>query len=302
MFARILVPLDGSKTAEMVLPYSAELASRFGSEVILVTVSESVAPDTNHLYRTYLKHATRKLRLQLDGWGTRETVAVQSDVLTGRPADQILKSATEKNIDLILLASHGSSGEGPWLLGNIAAKVLRATDRPVLLIRERARETALEQRNLIRRILVPLDGSKTGEAALCYAVALAKKMTAEIVLIEVFEPVSTVGATGISYSIREDESVRKALMSYLDSVAQPLKDDGLNVRSEVIFGDAANQIMKYAEHNGVDLIAVSSHGRTGAGRWVFGSVTDKILHAGNVALLVSRTTTEWPSCKAELTA
>jgi nucleotide-binding universal stress UspA family protein len=290
MFERILVPLDGSENAEIVFPYIAELASRFTFEVILVTVSESAAPDSGHLYRTYLRHATRKLRVQLDAWGVRETVAVQSGVLSGKPASEILQNAKEKNVGLILLASHGSSAEGPWLLGNIAAKVLRAADRPVMLVRERARETALEQKELLHRILVPLDGSKTGEAALHYAVTLAKKTAAEIVLIEVFEPVSTVGAIGISYSVREDESVRKALMSYLNSVAKPLKDDGLEVSSVVLFGNAANQIMKYAEENGFDLIAISSHGRSGVGRWVFGSVTDKILHTGNVAVLVARAT------------
>lgn len=292
MFERILVPLDGSENAEIVFPYTAELASRFTSEVILVTVSESAAPDSGHLYRTYLRQATRKLRLQLNAWGGRETVAVQSAVLSGKPANEILRSAKEKNVGLILLASHGSSAEGPWLLGNIAAKVLRAADRPVMLVRKRVRETALERKELLHRILVPLDGSKTGEAALHYAATLAKKTAAEIVLAEVFEPVSTVGAIGVSYNVHEHESVRRALMSYLNSVAEPFKDDGLNVSSVVLFGNAASQIMKYAEENGFDLIAISSHGRSGIGRWVFGNVTDKILHTGNVTVLVARATRE----------
>jgi nucleotide-binding universal stress UspA family protein len=298
MFERILVPLDGSENAEMVFPYCADLASKFASTVILATVSESATLDIDHLYHTYLKHARKKMRQHLRAWMAPETVTLQSEVLSGDPAHEILRIAEDKDAGLILLASHGSSAEGPWLLGHIAAKVLRATERPVMLIRERATQAALEQRELLRRILVPLDGSKIGEAALCYAVVLAKKAAAEITLIEIFEPVSTVGATGISCSAREDESVRKSLLSYLNHVAEPIKNDGLKVSTAVLFGNAASKIMEYAEKNGIDLIAVSTHGRSGLGRWVFGSVTDKILHTGNVAVLVAHATMEWPGCTA----
>jgi len=227
-----------------------------------------------------------------------DTVTLESEVLFGDPAREILRTAEEKDARLILLASHGTSAVGPWLLGHIAAKVLRATKRPVMLIRERAPEAALQQRKLLRRILVPLDGSEIGEAALCYAVALARKTAAEIALLEVFEPLRGIGATGISYNIPDDESVRKSLLSYLDHVAGPIKNEGLEVSTTVLFGKAADNIVEYAEENGIDLVAVSTHGRSGLGRWVFGNVTDKILHTGDVPVLVAHAAVEWPSCKA----
>jgi len=298
MFERILVPLDGSENAEMVFPYCADLASKFASLVILVTISESAILDIGQLYRTYLKHARKKMRQYLKAWMAPETVTLQSEVLSGDPAREILRIAEDKDAGLILIASRGSSAEGPWLLGHVAAKVLRATKKPVMLIRKPATKAAMEQRKLLRRILVPLDGSKTGEAALCYAVALAKKTAAEIILIEVFESVSMVGATGISGSIRENESLRKSILSYLDHVAEPIKNSGLEVSTTVLFGNAASNIIEYAEKNGIDLIALSTHGRSGLGRWVFGSVTNKILHTGNVAVLVAHATMEWANCKA----
>jgi nucleotide-binding universal stress UspA family protein len=298
MFETILVPLDGSENAEIVFPYCADLAAKFASTVILVTVSEAATVDIDHLYRTYLEHATGKMRQYLKGSMVHETVPLESEVLFGDPAREILRIAEDKDARLILLASHGTSVEGPWLLGHIAAKVLRATKRPVMLIRARAPEAALEQRRLLRRILVPLDGSEIGEAALSYALALAKKTAAEIALLEVFEPVKGVGATGISYRIPDDESVRKSLLSYLDHVAGPIRNEGLEVSTTVLFGKAADNIVEYAERNGIDLVAVSAHGRSGLGRWVFGSVTDKILHTGNVALLVAHAAIEWPGRKA----
>jgi nucleotide-binding universal stress UspA family protein len=298
MFERILVPLDGSENAEIVFPYCADLAAKFASAVILVTVSEAATVDIDHLYRTYLEHARRKMRQHLKALMAHETVTLESEVLFGDPAREILRIAEDKDAGLILLASHGTSAEGPWLLGHIAAKVLRATKRPIMLIRERATQAALEQRKLLRRILVPLDGSEIGEAALCYAVALANKTGAEIALIEVFEQVRGVGASGARYSIPDDESVRKSLLSYLNHVAEPIKNEGLTVSTTVLFGNAAGKIIEYVEKNGIDLIAVSTHGRSGLGRWVFGNVTDKILHTGNVAVLVAHSTMEWPGCKA----
>ena len=145
---------------------------------------------------------------------------------------------------------------------------------------------------------MPLDGSEIGEAALSYAVALARKTDAEITLLEVFEPVKGVGATGISYNIPDDESVRKSLLSYLGHVAGPIKNEGLKISTTVLFGKAADNIVEYAEKNGIDLIAVSTHGRSGLGRWVFGNVTDKILHTGDAAVLVAHAAIEWPSGKA----
>jgi nucleotide-binding universal stress UspA family protein len=298
MFERILVPLDGSENAEIVFPYCADLAAKFASTVTLVTVSEAATVDIDHLYRTYLEHARGKMRQQLEASMAPDTVTLESDVLFGDPAREILLTAEEKDARLILLASHGTSAEGPWLLGHIAAKVLRATKRPVMLIRERVREAALQQRRLLRRILVPLDGSEIGEAALCYAVALAEKTSAEIALLEIFEQARGFGASGARYKIPEDESVRKSLLSYLDHVAGPIKNGGLKVSTTVLFGKAADNIVEYADKNEIDLIALSTHGRSGLGRWVFGNVTDKILHTGDVALLVAHAAIEWPSCEA----
>jgi nucleotide-binding universal stress UspA family protein len=298
MFERILVPLDGSENAEIVFPYCADLAAKFASMVILVTVSESATVDIDHLYGTYLKHARKKMRQNLRALGALETVTLDSEVLFGDPARGILRISEDRDAGLILLASHGSSAEGPWFLGHIAAKVLRATKRPVMLIRQRAAKGILEQGSLLRRILVPLDGSQIGEAALCYAAAIASKTGAEMALIEVFEQVRGVGASGARYSIPEDESVKKSLLSYLEHVAQPIRNEGLKISTAVLFGSAAGNIVDYAEKNAFDLIALSTHGRSGLGRWVFGNVTDKILHAGDVPVLVAHSTAEWPGCSA----
>ena len=289
MHERILVPLDGSSAAQIVLPYAWEIVAKLGSELFLVSVSESRAVDIDHLYLSYLERIKKEVQSQLKAYGAKGASKLYTDVLLGTPADEILRYADESNVSLIIMASRGSSGRGPWLLGNIAAKVLRATKRPVMLIRREARREMLEQKRLLKRILVPLDGSKVGEAAIPCTEALAKGLDAELVLYQVVEPGRTwvAGGPEAVYDIAEDIKERKvSALTYLDSMEKLLKERGLRVSSEVDSGPSADLIIDYAETNAIDLIAMSTHGRSGIGRWVFGSVTDKVLHSGDAPVLV----------------
>lgn len=293
MYEKILVPLDGSSPAEIVLPYVEEIATKLSTEITLVSVSESSATDIDNLYRSYLEHITRQVKRQLKDWGAKEELKVRSEVLLGKPDGEILRFADEHNAGLIAMAGRNSSGQGPSLLGNIAVNVLRATSRPLLLIRVPASSDALQQKRLVKRILVPLDGSSVGEAAIACTEALARALGTELVLIQIIEPVITwAGFEGsVSYATPQDEESRKAAaMAYLASVGKPLKESGISTSIAVGFGSSADQIIDYAEANAIDLIAMSSHGRSGIGRWVFGSVTSKVLRAGDTPVLVVRAT------------
>ena len=285
----ILVPLDGSDAAEIALPYAEEIATKLGGEIALVSVFESPATDADHLYRSYLERITELVQNQLKDYGAKKEVKVQSKVLLGSPAEQILRYADESNASLITMASRGASGQGPWLLGNIAAKVLRATRRPVLLLRTPASDAALQQKRLVKRVLVPLDGSTVGEAAIPCTEALAQAWGAALVLFQVVEPVTHWANMGVdaSYYVAEDVESRKAsAIAYLDGMGKSLKERGLSTSSAIGMGPSADEIINYAEANAIDIIAMSTHGRSGVGRWVFGSVTDKVLHAGDTAILV----------------
>ncbi len=116
-------------------------------------------------------------------------------------------------------------------------------------------------------------------------------MRAEVVFFQVLEAVETtwVGEAYPSYATPQDEERGKAsAIYYLDGVGKSLKEKGLSVSSAAVVGSPAEQIIDYAKGNSVDLIAMSTHGRSGIGRWVFGSVTDKVLHAGDTPVLVIR--------------
>ncbi len=294
MYERILVPLDGSSAAEIALPYAEEIAAKLGAEIILASVSELAAVETDHLYRSYLERIVEQVQRQLKDWGAKKEAKVKSEVLLGTPVSEILRYADENNVNLITMASRGHSSRGPWLLGNIATKVLRATGKPVLLIRAPADNAALQRRSLVRRILVPLDGSKLGEVAIPYAEALAQVLGAELILFRAFiTPILPVGYEGrmSTTTLKEtEEHIRASAMAYLDNLGKAFQEKGLRTLSVVREGSAPEQILEYAETNGIDLIAMSTHGRSGIGRWVLGSVTDKVLHAGDTVVLTIRAT------------
>ena len=291
MYKTMLVPLDRSKAAEIVLPYAEEISAKLDTEIVLVSVSESSVADKEQSPEAYLERVREQVQSDLKDRWDKKDVQVKSKVLSGKPADEILRYADESNVSLIALTSRGSSGPRPWPLGSVAAKILRAAVRPVLLIRAQTSELAPQQKRLIKKILVPLDGSKRGEAAIPYTEALARALGAEIVLFQVIEPVVTWGIYEDyrSYLPPTDLESRKAsAKAYLDGVGKTLEDKGLSTSSMVDYGLPARTTIAYVKANEIDLIAISTHGRSGIALWVFGDVTDKLLHTGDTAVLVVR--------------
>ncbi len=130
-------------------------------------------------------------------------------------------------------------------------------------------------------ILVPLDGSELAEGIMSHVEALTAGREAEIILLEVLP------ATGVIADVAREE--RQEADEYLTGVEKRLREKGINARYTIRHGsDAAAEIVDYAETNDVDLIAMSTHGRSGVSRWVFGSVASKVLRGTNKPILLIR--------------
>ena len=146
------------------------------------------------------------------------------------------------------------------------------------------------------RILVPLDGSKVGEAALAYVEDLLSKLSpevkAEVILFQVLSAKSvTIASEGeaaeIPYTEEQMEETSKAVINYLNKTGESLRSKGAKVTAKVAFGEASEEIIKASEEINANLIAMSTHGRTGISRWAFGSITDKVLrHGGRIPVAV----------------
>ncbi len=145
------------------------------------------------------------------------------------------------------------------------------------------------------KILVPLDGSKVGEAALPFVENLIGKFLpdpkVEVTLIQVLSTLSHYIVAGeatarVPYTEGEIEQMKQAATAYLEQAGQPLAEKGAVLKTIVVVGHAAEEILKAADEVDVDFIAMSSHGRSGISRWAFGSVTDRVVRAGNKPVLV----------------
>ncbi len=293
MYKRMLVPLDGSELSEIVFPYAKELAGRLDLEVILLHVHHSEEGEALPLHQAYIERKAEIMKRQVEEAqqkaGIRQgdkAVQVRGELVLGHPAEEILNYAENNDIDLILMATHGRSGIKRWVLGSVAEKVLRASKIPVWLVRAGIPEEIVYDEWTRRTMLVPLDGSELAEAVLPHVKALAKQRGAEPVEVVLFGVCVPLVESG--YYIPDVAMTLREMKEYLAKVGKRLKDTGLSVRSEVRKGKPAEQIIEYASKNPFNLIVMSTHGRSGLGRWVFGSVADKVLHGASSPILLVR--------------
>ncbi|MBI4266756.1 MAG: universal stress protein [Chloroflexi bacterium] len=150
---------------------------------------------------------------------------------------------------------------------------------------------------MFERILVPLDGSKVAEAVLPMVEELVAKLApvakVEITLLQVVTSLThwvVAGDAGapVPYTEPEMNMIKKEAQAYLDRAAEPLRSRGANVQTKVTVGHAAQEIIRISEEIHADLVAMSTHGRSGFGRWAFGSTASRVLRAGTVPVLLVR--------------
>jgi len=149
---------------------------------------------------------------------------------------------------------------------------------------------------MLEKILVPLDGSKVGEAALPVIEKLlaqfSPEIKVEVTLIQVLPATHWIVAGDVGAPMRftdeELEPMKQAALNYLNKAGENLRNRGVAVRSMVGVGNQAEEILKAADEIGAGLIAMSTHGRSGIRRWAFGSVTDKVLRGARIPVLTVR--------------
>lgn len=317
MFKRILVPVDGSARAERAIAVAARLALASGGSVILLRVVNS----TNDLWISGLPPRTQietqfapgqtQAEKYLAGLTTSpnlKTVPTETVVQVGSPAHVILSVASSYQADLIVLCSHGATGMTRWFLGSVAEKVARHSFLPVLVLREGGPAPTGPHPDASRplRVLVPLDGSAYAKTALLPAAnliaALAFPAQGAMHLVRVVLPSAEYAQEG-----KETCTLHKARI-YLQRAVEHLREgwvappvNHLNLAfswSVAVDTDAAEAIVRVAENGedaagagvfgGCDVIAIATHGLSGLHRLTLGSVTERVLSATRLPLLIVR--------------
>ena len=297
MYTRMLIPLDGSKTAENVLPYGRILARTFQIPVELMEVldiagmASHVAAEKARRLDTVVTEGERSSEQYLKKIaGSFSDVNVRCTVERGRPEDVIIEKAAADKTTLIAMATHGRSGMSRWLLGSIAEKVLRAATNPLLLVRA-SEEALTEGEAVLRSIIVPLDGSELAESVLPTAVKFARLFNVGMVLFRTYELPASAYYGRENYLPNYEElknRVKEQAQDYLDKRIEAIKAEGVQrVSSVLIEGSGPNEIIDYARKTPNALITMCTHGRSGVKRWVLGSVTEKVVrHSGDPVLVM----------------
>ena len=290
MFERILIPLDGTEIAEVAVPYVEELASKFGSEVILYHTYGREYREQKHIYENYLDRLADTVRKNIRKEGD-SGFKVTTKVGAGEPADNICHLVDRAKIDLIIMTSVSASGlKISKMLGSVTDHVCRTVPIPVLLVRPQDAQRIENKKQLINRILIPLDGSNFSKQALPVGESLAARLKVPITVFQMVQSsypyVPSDFVSKIDYS-KLGQGEEQIVREEMAALAQKLSANGLVAVSGVTSGtDAANEIIQTTKDSDIDLIVMSSHGRSGLGRWLIGSVAEKVLRYGETPLLL----------------
>ena len=285
---RIVVPLDGSELAERALVPALALAAAMSAKLFLIRVAIPLSLNLDpKLYQRVIElrqdEAKRYLR-SIQSRFRSSQANIETQVLVGRAARSIINFAHEKEIDLIMMSSHGRSGVNRWIHGSVADKVLHNAPCAKAIIHPQVRIDPFS----IKRILVPLDGSSIAEQALVPALALAEAVSAEIIFLraltvpQVFVQ-SVPGWPGLDDVMKATEQEATA---YLSAAQAAMGDSSVSTSLREPTGPAAETIIDTADSQRVDLIVMCSHGCSGIERWVFGNVAEKVLRGANCVTLV----------------
>lgn len=303
MLDQLLVTLDGSSFGEQALPFARAIAEKTGASVNLSHVS-CCEPPTDLLQNTpfqyegvsmdtYMeKHADhqRKYLLEREALLKAELPSnrICSALLEGYVTEALERHAREIGARLIVMTTHGRTGVSRAWLGSVADSLVRNSDFPLLVIRPLEDGESFPTARF-EHFLVPLDGSDVGEAILGPAAELGKAMGARFTLLHVVSPQVTLGARVSPLPSGQLEKRQEKAEAYLSGVAERLGADGIDARWKLESHFApARAILKVAEEEKVDLVAIATHGYTGVKRAILGSVTDKVLRGAQWPLLLKR--------------
>jgi nucleotide-binding universal stress UspA family protein len=320
MLKRILVPLDGSARAERAISVAARIAHSAGGTVVLVQAV--TIPFTYSPYVGSMSSAAEVIDAELNDTNNYlNTLAnseplegIETDIkaLYGSAAPTVLSTAHAYNADLIVMTSQGKTGMKRWALGSVAQKIARHSPMPVLVLHESGSLPVGPHRDgRPLRALVPLDGSALAKTALepaaLLVAALAAPEQGALHLMRVVKPPTPeeLRAAGDQEPIeRLKENALHRAKTYLNSIADQLREGplaALNLSitwSVAVDDDVAYAIIRMAENGedaegaGVfgrcDLIAIATHGRGGLQHWVLGSITERVLGATKLPILIVR--------------
>ena len=306
MYTRILTPLDGSQLSEQALPYTHSLAAGLSLPVTLlhaiepevITIPQMLNPSLHMEEMTAhrLRHASdyaNPVAASLRNHGLEAALELPQ----AEPAAAIVDEASKDLGTLIVMSSHGRSGLARWWMGSVADKVLHLTGNPLLVIRSSSQPNAPPQASF-DRLTVPMDGSDLAEQILPHVVYLSSAMGLAVDLVRVnpsrdeyYRSLSLGPAEGTHMAPSYEEytaSMDGTSGAYLSDLKERLSQQGVaSVETQLLHGPAAEAIADLSAATPNNLVAMTTHGRSGVSRLMLGSVAERVVRqSGDPVLLI----------------
>jgi nucleotide-binding universal stress UspA family protein len=278
----VLVALDGSNYAEQALPAAESICKAFNARLTLV----SVLPQRSRIWPFGRSKSEpkaqgggrRKLEAYLQGVAKRmeaKGVDVNYSVLRGPVAESVNRLMEEQAIDMSIISTHGRSGLQRWVLGSVARRLVQLVTRPVLIIHPAPDGPPPVPG--FAKLLVALDGSEFAERVL--PMVRASTIYGSVVHLlrvpDVPEPQRY--GTMVEEIQRLRAEAEAEARQYLEGIAQPLREEGIETHVLVAGSRPAETIIEVAEAEDVDVIMISTHGEGGLESLLVGSVADRVV-------------------------
>jgi len=279
---RILFSTDFSDGAAHAFPQAVYLANWHDAELHIVNVAEPgsasrktlpVSPETLQDWLGASEMANDVLE--------RLTI-VQKQIKSGEPADRLVGYVEDRDVDLVVMGTHGRRGVRRMLLGSVTEEVVRKAGCPVFTIQAEVERTPGQA---VRRILVPVDFSEASEAAVRHATEIAQTYGAEVHLLHVVEEVLYPSAYGVTPPSMSSQNVVVRVEEALGKMARE-KIGYEHVQVSATVGYAPLTILDYVEENEIDLVVIATHGRSGLDRVLLGSVAERVIRQSPVPVFV----------------
>ena len=309
-YTRIILPLDGSEASEQALPHVNALASRLSLPIRLLhavepdspTIAQSLYSNRRWAEPASLREVKAREYLDRTAASLRDAgFRVSTTVPSLEPASAIVEDAAQDSGALIAMASHGRSGLARWWMGSVADKVLHMTHNPLMIIRVNEGGSA-GGFPAPERLIVPLDGSELAEVALPHAAFLASAMGLTVKLLQVtpseaeyysymaagpgVAPTTLPSSPSISEMV---ELASRDSQGYLADVRDRLTSQGVSsIETQVAQGAPADSIVDTATEEAGSVVVMTTHGRSGVGRMLLGSVAERVVRQSGCPVLLIR--------------
>ncbi|WP_436346031.1 universal stress protein [Natronorubrum sp. FCH18a] len=307
MSTRILVPTDGSDSATAALEHALDVAVDRDAIVHVLFVADTSKPSLTRLGTDVVDTLEQEgegivsdaAELAADRGASVTTHVVQGnpkevvvDFITGNVSDQRSNgsedaAASSVEFDLVVMGVHGRRGLGEYILGSVTDHVVNRSPVPVLTVR--AADDA-SQTYPYANVLIPTDGSVHAKAAVELGASVAGRHGATVHLLSVMDELPEIPdaeSAGLPAQLEEN------LQTVLDEEAARAERAGADdVTTAIEIGSVPREVVAYAEAEGIDLVVMGTHGRTGIDRHLLGSFTERVIRTSPVPVLTTCRTDE----------